>query len=173
MRFPTMWYVRPAKPHREIRAFARRLNIHSMSDKLLTEYHFELLSLKGGCTGSSESTLVKSYIVGNHISRLKCIYHSQEPVHTKTHNLTKRAARNGPVWLEYLLCVYSLATIPNCIQARTSDGRCPICSESSLGVRSNCWFRHALAHILINDSSLQYKTISFYRTVVTCTLYIL
>ena len=27
--------------------------------KLLTEHHFELLSLKGGCTGSSVSTLVK------------------------------------------------------------------------------------------------------------------
>ena len=27
--------------------------------KLLTVHHLELLSLKGGCTGSSESTLVK------------------------------------------------------------------------------------------------------------------
>ena len=27
-----------------------------MSVKLLTEHHLELLSLKGGCTGSSEST---------------------------------------------------------------------------------------------------------------------
>ena len=26
--------------------------------KLLTEHHFEFLSLKGGCTGSSESTFV-------------------------------------------------------------------------------------------------------------------
>ena len=30
-----------------------------MSVKLLTEHHFEFLSLKGGCKGSSESTLVK------------------------------------------------------------------------------------------------------------------
>ena len=27
--------------------------------KLLSEHHLELLSLKGGCRGSSESTLVK------------------------------------------------------------------------------------------------------------------
>ena len=27
--------------------------------KLLTEHHLELLSVKGGCTGSYESTLVK------------------------------------------------------------------------------------------------------------------
>ena len=30
-----------------------------MSVKLLTEYHLEFLSLKGGCTALSESTLVK------------------------------------------------------------------------------------------------------------------
>ena len=30
-----------------------------MSVKLLTENHLEFLGLKGGCTGSSESTLVK------------------------------------------------------------------------------------------------------------------
>ena len=30
-----------------------------MSVKLLTEHQLEFLSLKGGCTGSSESTLVK------------------------------------------------------------------------------------------------------------------
>ena len=32
---------------------------YSMIVKLLTERHLEFLSLKGGCTGSSESTLVK------------------------------------------------------------------------------------------------------------------
>ena len=30
-----------------------------MTVKLLTEQHLEFLSLKGGCTGSSKSTLVK------------------------------------------------------------------------------------------------------------------
>ena len=30
-----------------------------MTVKLLTEYHLEFLSLKGSCTGSSESLLVK------------------------------------------------------------------------------------------------------------------
>ena len=32
---------------------------YSMTVKLLTEHHLEFLSLIGGCTGSSESTLVK------------------------------------------------------------------------------------------------------------------
>ena len=32
---------------------------YSMSVKLLTDHHLEFLRLKGGCTGSPESTLVK------------------------------------------------------------------------------------------------------------------
>ena len=42
-----------------------------MTIKLLTEHHLEFPSLKGGCTGSSESTLVKmpdcwkSYVVAH------------------------------------------------------------------------------------------------------------
>ena len=32
---------------------------YSMIVELLTEHHLEFLSLKGGCKGSSESTLVK------------------------------------------------------------------------------------------------------------------
>ena len=43
-----------------IRAFACRLNIHSITVKLLTEYHLEFLHLKGGCTGSSESTHLRN-----------------------------------------------------------------------------------------------------------------
>ena len=62
-----------------------------MSVKLLTEHHLKFLSLKGDCTGSSESTLVKMshcwksnvaahiHIVGNHMSRpiggkVSCIF---------------------------------------------------------------------------------------------------
>ena len=33
--------------------------------KLLTEHHLEFLNLKGGCRGSSESTLSKCQIFGN------------------------------------------------------------------------------------------------------------
>ena len=40
-----------------IGAIASRINI--MNFKLLTEHHLEFLSLKVGCTSSSESTLVK------------------------------------------------------------------------------------------------------------------
>ena len=48
----------PAHTRSLIRAFASRLNI--LCVKLLTEHQFEFLSLKGDCTGASESTLVKN-----------------------------------------------------------------------------------------------------------------
>ena len=47
----------PAHTRSLIRAFSSRLNILSVT--LLTEHNLEFLSLKGGCTGLSEYTLVK------------------------------------------------------------------------------------------------------------------
>ena len=46
----------PGHMHSLIRAFASHLNI--LSVKLLIEHHLKFLSLKGGCIGSSEPTLV-------------------------------------------------------------------------------------------------------------------
>ena len=51
-----------------------------MTVKLLTEHHLEFLSLKGDCSGSSESTLVKMPLVGNHMTRLKYSDISHFPV---------------------------------------------------------------------------------------------
>ena len=45
--------------------------------KLLTEHHLEFLSLKGGFTGSSESTLVKmSNCLKSHAAALISLVHS-------------------------------------------------------------------------------------------------
>ena len=57
-----------------------------MSVKLLTEHHLEFLSLTGGCTGSSESTLVKmphclkSYVTAhfNVMQYSQCIFRRQK-----------------------------------------------------------------------------------------------
>ena len=63
MRFPTMWFVRPAKP--QIRAYAQSDQSlyssieYSMTVKLLTEHHLEFLNIKGGCNFSYEFTLVR------------------------------------------------------------------------------------------------------------------
>ena len=47
-----------------------------MSVKLLTDHHFEFLSSKGGCTGSSESTIVNmSHVWKSHVeAHTTCIY---------------------------------------------------------------------------------------------------
>ena len=64
MRFPTMWYVRPARL-RPACAYAQSDQSlcssleFSMGVMLLTEHLFEVLSSKEGYTGCSESTLVK------------------------------------------------------------------------------------------------------------------
>ena len=61
----------PAHMRSLIRAFSGRLNIFN-SINLLTEQHFELLSLKRGCAGSCESIHVKmpqcwKYDVADHM----------------------------------------------------------------------------------------------------------
>ena len=64
MGFPTMWYVRPAKPQTNCtyaqsdQSLCMSLEC-SMSVKLLSEQHLEFLSLKGGFTCLSESTHIK------------------------------------------------------------------------------------------------------------------
>ena len=59
MRFPTMLYVRQALAYAQSDQSLLLVPLeYSMRVKLLTEHHLEFLSLKGRCTGSSESTLV-------------------------------------------------------------------------------------------------------------------
>ena len=60
MRFPTMWYVRLAKAQIAQSDQSLCLSLeYSMTQRQLTVHHLEFLSLKGDCTYSSESTLVK------------------------------------------------------------------------------------------------------------------
>ena len=57
-----------------------------MTVELLTEQHLELLSLKGGCTGSSESTHVKMpYCWKSHVAvqKVKRPFHISETDRTK------------------------------------------------------------------------------------------
>ena len=64
MRFPTMWYLRPAKAQTSLCVQTQSVQSlcwsleYSMTVNRLTEQHLEFLSLKGDCRGSSESTLV-------------------------------------------------------------------------------------------------------------------
>ena len=62
-----------------------------MTVKLLTEYHLEFLSLKGGCTGSCESTLVKMpHCWKSHVAAhlLLCsLKHLNDTLPMSTHNM--------------------------------------------------------------------------------------
>ena len=77
MRFPTMWYVlRPACAYAQTDQSLCYTLKYSMIVKLLTSQHLEFLCLKGGCTGSSQFTLVKmSNCWKSHVAaHLLCVY---------------------------------------------------------------------------------------------------
>ena len=64
LRFPAMWYVRPAEAQTSLRicaVWSEPLLVawKSMLVKLLTEHHLGFQSLTGGCTDSYESSYVK------------------------------------------------------------------------------------------------------------------
>ena len=59
MRFPTMWYGSYGQCDQNLSLSLKQ----SMSVKFLTEHQLEFLNLKGGFTGTSEST---------HVERLHC-----------------------------------------------------------------------------------------------------
>ena len=66
------------------RAFASRLNILKIV-KLLTKYHLEFLSLKGGYTCASESALVK----------MPYCWKSHAMAQLRECNVSKHSARKG------------------------------------------------------------------------------
>ena len=75
MRFQTIWYVRPAAAQISLGICLCWSLEYSMTAKLLTEHHLEFLSLKGGCTGLSESTLVKMpYCWKSHVTAHICTF---------------------------------------------------------------------------------------------------
>ena len=86
--------------------------------KLLTEHHFEFLSLKGGCRGSSASTLVKmSNCWKSHAAAQLCLY--AYVINNKTSCPVVENTKN-------LLGKRILATIPgNTINQRGKNFRYP------------------------------------------------
>ena len=86
MRFPTMWDV-DQQSLRSACAYAQSdqslcyLFEYSMIVKLLTEHHLEFLSLKGGCRGSFESTLVNMpHCWKSHVTAQLCFGRSSKLV---------------------------------------------------------------------------------------------
>ena len=67
-----------------------------MTIKLQTENDSEFLKLKGGCTGTSKSTLVKCHIVGNHMSQLNfdVVTHWKHLIETHPMSITTNEPRH-------------------------------------------------------------------------------
>ena len=86
MRFPNMWFVRPAMAQTSlhIRAvWSEPLQVAWVFYECSMSYSpNNIWSLKWGCTGSSVLHLSKCHIVGNHVSRL--IYTPCVVSHTNT-----------------------------------------------------------------------------------------
>ena len=86
-----------------------------MSVKLLTDPHLEFLSLRGGCTGSSESTLVKiphclkSHVAAHIIILLtewesKCGISISKPIKASANDIVTFVYKSSPR-LSNLLCL--------------------------------------------------------------------
>ena len=78
---------------------------YSISVRLLTEHHLEFLRLKGGCTGSSESTLVKMpHCWKSHVTAQFNVYwdvNHQNVQHLKPYDLSTLIIVPIPYFLLY------------------------------------------------------------------------
>ena len=114
-----------------------------MSVKLLTEHRLEFVSLKGGCTGSSESTLVKmphcwkSYVA----AQLFMLYIGFEPMHVPYPgyiNISKKRT-NSDKFHKYsfscmqcaVSCSSSLKVLFFFMQTETQLGNHVLCAKSA------------------------------------------
>ena len=87
---------------------------YSMSVNLLTEHHLEFLSLKGSCTGSSESTLVRMpHCWKSHVAAQLCFGCSKERSHG---NLWIRRYKHFYAQLFFFIKIYGFNQIFSCLQ---------------------------------------------------------
>ena len=80
-----------------------------MSVKLLTEHRLEFVSLKGGCTGSSESTLVKmTHCLKSYVAAQFMIYIGFEPMYVRYAgyiNISKKGTNSDKSHKTSFLCM--------------------------------------------------------------------
>ena len=154
-----------------------------MGAKLLTEHNLEFLCLKGGCTGSSESTLVKMpHCWKSHVTaQITATY-----IHSKGQrdviqplNQIWASARDfqqlGMCDQQSLrsACAYAQSDQSLCVSLEYSvivklltehhleflslKGGCRGSSESTLVKMPHCWKSHALAHMFLIVYPLEAK----------------
>ena len=105
--------LRPAYAYAQSDQNLCKSHEYSTSVKLLAEQNFEFLSLRGGCTGSSESTHVKmthcwkSHVTAQ-ISLIKKSYAQKPPLNA--HPDVSSRTRGLNVYLSPCLCPYLVYT---------------------------------------------------------------
>ena len=143
-----------------------------MNIKLLIIHHLTFLSLKGGCTGSSESTLVKmphcwkSHVMAQILHNKEtnwlqmwselvfCIYQSVQ----KCGMCDLKSLRSACAYAQSdqrlcLLLEYSMnikLLIIHHLEFLSLKGGCTGSSESTLVKMPHCWKSHVMAQILHN-----------------------
>ena len=113
MRFPTIWYLRPAYAQSD-QSLCKSLEYY-MSVKLMAEQHLEFLSFKGGCIGSpSESTLVKmpDCWKSHATAHLSCPY----PYYYFLYPYCRLSLMYLPLLNNYFPCPYCILLLINLLQ---------------------------------------------------------
>ena len=155
----------PAHTRSLIRAFASRFE-YSITVKLLTEQHLELLSLTGGCRGSSESKLVKmpnclkSHVAAHLLTLSRLESHKQVILHTlqTPHKMQQSECQTvwiqispnkvmGLIWIHTVCKSYQQMTLVGIeLTLMQSERSNLLCQSECNGVR--CTQKHILA---VND----------------------
>ena len=108
-----------------------------MSVSLLTEHHLDFLSLKGGCTGSSESTLVKI------------------PHCWKSHVAAHTRFTMSVLCILFQMMPLGWSAVCDCLQNHHFEflslkGGCTGSSESTLVKIPHCWKSLVMAQIVMS-----------------------
>ena len=123
-----------------------------MSGKLLAEHHFEFLSLQGGCTGSSEFTLVKiPHRWKSHVAAQLCLSLYQHPYFV--YESSKGSGESVHLRRLALAFIAQHCVVKrHCIWATTSSGICeqqrrrPACASAQSDQRLCCSLMGKLFH---------------------------
>ena len=137
--------LRPACAYAQSDQSLSYLSDYSMSVKLLSEHHLVFLSLKGGCRGSSESTLVKM----PHCLKSHALAHMCLNFMPQSHEL-----------VHVIGCSETPSTSILCERAdilRESDPSLVLCRISALPLFANSFFPVKISSVLRRQQILMAK----------------
>ena len=125
-----------------------------MSVKLLTEHHLEVLSLKGGCTGKSESTLVKmphcwkSHVATQMGKQRSPVAGASDSVRLRCTGTSESTLVKMPhCWKSHIAAQMGKQRSPVAGASDSVRLRCTGTSKSTLVKMPHCWKSHVAAQM--------------------------